>query len=306
MAVNQTWPYRGQEDGWFLAHGGLRLDMAGAHFWGCVWAGQGGALVGSSGQCPDKPNSPHPTAPACRPQRRVEGPGQAEQPPERVAAQDTGRSVGKTPSQQPSCLRVRDLTLALPAFPSRQEVFSTVIHHHHKNEEDIAFPYVATRAELPAKMAADHKALVAALEECAALVGQVVKGSSTPETLAQLIPKFDAFAAETEEHLVEEEEGVLPAMRHFFTPAEWKKNVEEEILKNAKPRDLGWLLRQKPAVADKKAWMRQVAKLPGPVISLVMMPAINGFERDITRPMQQLISGATVPEPAPGCACSIM
>ena len=67
MAVNQTWPYRGQEDGWFLAHGGLRLDMAGAHFWGCVWAGQGGALVGSSGQCPDKPNSPHPTAPACRP-----------------------------------------------------------------------------------------------------------------------------------------------------------------------------------------------------------------------------------------------
>ena len=100
-----------------------------------------------------------------------------------MAAQDTGRSVGKTPSQQPSCLRVRDLTLALPAFPSRQEVFSTVIHHHHKNEEDIAFPYVATRAELPAKMAADHKALVAALEECAALVGQVVKGSSTPETL---------------------------------------------------------------------------------------------------------------------------
>ena len=56
MAVNQTWPYRGQEDGWFLAHGGLRLDMAGAHFWGCVWAGQGGALVGSSGQCPDQSN----------------------------------------------------------------------------------------------------------------------------------------------------------------------------------------------------------------------------------------------------------
>ena len=184
-------------------------------------------------------------------------------------------------------------------------MFFTIIHEHHKNEEVLAFPYVATRAELPEKMAADHKSLVAALDECAALVGQVVSGTSIPETLAQLIPKFDAFAAETEEHLREEEVSVLPAMRHHFTPAEWKKNVEEEILKHAKPKDLGWLLRQKPNVADKRAWMSTIAKIPGPVISLVMMPAINGFERDITKPMQQLIAGATEPEPAPGCACCI-
>ena len=30
LAKNKTWPYPGVEDGWFLAHGGLRLDMAGA------------------------------------------------------------------------------------------------------------------------------------------------------------------------------------------------------------------------------------------------------------------------------------
>ena len=30
MAANTTWPFPGTSDGWYLAHGGLRLDMAGA------------------------------------------------------------------------------------------------------------------------------------------------------------------------------------------------------------------------------------------------------------------------------------
>ena len=34
LAKNATWPYPGTDDGWWLAHDALRLDMAGA--WLCA------------------------------------------------------------------------------------------------------------------------------------------------------------------------------------------------------------------------------------------------------------------------------
>ena len=167
---------------------------------------------------------------------------------------------------------------------------------------------MATKVALPAKVTEDHESLVRELDECAALVRLLVEGKSSPETLAALITQFAAFREHTEAHLVEEEETVLPLMRHHFTPAEWKKHVEDIILKTAKPSDLGWLLRQKPLAREKRAWMAGVAHIPGIVISLVMMPAIAAYDRELTKPMQALIAGSTTytPEPAPGCACSLM
>lgn len=194
--------------------------------------------------------------------------------------------------------------------PSLQDLFSTILHEHHHNEEKIAFPYVATKAPLPEKVSSDHATLVTQLAECAALVRLLVDGKSpnVSQTLAELIPKFETFRAETEAHLVEEEQTAMPLMRHHFTPAEWKKNVENIILKNAKPSDLGWLLRQKKDAKEQRAWMATIAHIPGPVISFVMVPAIAKFEREVTAPMCALIGGATTytPEPAPGCACTLM
>ena len=198
-----------------------------------------------------------------------------------------------------------------PPLTLLQDHFSAILHEHHTNEELTAFPYVATRAALPEKVTSDHKTLVSQLDECAALVRLLVAGEASTnvaDTLASLSAKFETFKVETDAHLREEEEQVMPLMRHHFTPAEWKKHVEKIILKNAKPADLGWILRQKPDVKDKRAWMASVACIPGPVISFVMLPAIATFEREFTKPMHALIAGSTsyVQEPAPGCACSVM
>jgi hypothetical protein len=43
--------------------------------------------------------------------------------------------------------------------------FTTFLHHHHANEEEIAFPYIASRTKLPERMTTDHATLVTLLEQ---------------------------------------------------------------------------------------------------------------------------------------------
>ena len=36
------------------------------------------------------------------------------------------------------------------------DVFYKTIHHHHKLEEDLYFPWIETKVKVPKKLAADH------------------------------------------------------------------------------------------------------------------------------------------------------
>jgi iron-sulfur cluster repair protein YtfE (RIC family) len=129
------------------------------------------------------------------------------------------------------------------------------LHEHHHNEESIAFPFVAKRSPLPEKVTLDHKSLVAQLDACAALVATVVSGTAgdIKATLAELESQFGILRTSTEAHLLEEEETALPLARHHFTRAEWKKGVEEIILKSQcaqSPRRYPWLIYPVPSLVQ--------------------------------------------------------
>jgi iron-sulfur cluster repair protein YtfE (RIC family) len=50
--------------------------------------------------------------------------------------------------------------------------FENTVHEHHDNEEQIFFPWIATRGELPKRLASDHVALMEMLQECAKQVNR--------------------------------------------------------------------------------------------------------------------------------------
>ena len=75
------------------------------------------------------------------------------------------------------------------------EFFSPLIHDHHENEEEIYFPWVATRGKMPDKLAKDHVALVELLDGIKSTCESVVakKGIKCNDEIATLkvdVPKF--------------------------------------------------------------------------------------------------------------------
>jgi len=175
------------------------------------------------------------------------------------------------------------------AFTNVWTHFEKWVHEHHETEENIFFPWIATRIELPERLASDHVALMDMLLECARLVeGHKYKEFSSA---------FTTFKTEMELHFVEEEKVIMPQLRDNFTRAE-QKLVDAEIAKNLKLLDIGHLLRP----LDKKAqikWMKSVAEIPAIIIYLVMIPAIWHFNRTVGKKIRALKSG----EQQPGCAC---
>jgi hypothetical protein len=52
-----------------------------------------------------------------------------------------------------------------PLTPSELRSTAQEVHNHHDHEEKIFFPWVETKVKLPPKMSADHKTLVANLDD---------------------------------------------------------------------------------------------------------------------------------------------
>ena len=55
-----------------------------------------------------------------------------------------------------------------------------VMHDHHDHEEKIFFPWMQTKIQLPPKMSADHKTLIANLEEVSCRAGPAVPRAPWP------------------------------------------------------------------------------------------------------------------------------
>ncbi len=97
----------------------------------------------------------------------------------------------------------------------------------------------------------------------------------------------------------------MPMMRHAYTQKEQAK-VVAEIVKDAQPSDLAWIVRSLESEEQKAAWMKDVAGVPGPVISLIMLPAVRKYERTSTVPMKALIAGTTHMDMAQESCCVCM
>lgn len=146
-----------------------------------------------------------------------------------------------------------------------------------------------------------------AQKKCEAGFSALRSAQAGGEALRTLAADFEAFRECVCGHLRAEEEVGLPRMRHHFTHKDFQP-VEKKIQERATPAELAWVLRPMASDVARRAWMTDVARIPGPVQSLVLMPAVRKYHRDVVVPMAALVEGATEapPKPDAGCACCVM
>jgi len=113
------------------------------------------------------------------------------------------------------------------------DTFMVMVHEHHDAEEEIYFPWVATKAAPPDKLTKDHTSLVAMMDEikevCEAIIGK--KGTGCSDEIAKLKDLVPAFVRDMSAHLKEEEGGVTPLIREHFTMEEEHATVEKILQK---------------------------------------------------------------------------
>ncbi|KAI3424132.1 hypothetical protein D9Q98_009492 [Chlorella vulgaris] len=137
--------------------------------------------------------------------------------------------------------------------------FLKFLHHHHHNEDDIATPYMATRCQVPVKIAADHQELDALLDHFETALKKLL-ASDHPSVQRVLCTAtqaaFTELRALLEPHLREEEEEAMPLMRRHFTPDEIKKNVVQKIMRSMDEESVGVFLRSMSR-AERRAFAKQ-------------------------------------------------
>ena len=213
---------------------------------------------------------------------------------------------------------------------SNWERFSGFVHFHHHNEDAYVFPWLAKKAPAEAikPLSGDHEVrhtwhacsrvrqltrrpsaqtLVKLMEKCNTGFATLKKALKGGEALATLVADYAAMKACMLAHLLDEEQVGLPLMRHHFTYNDFK-HIEKKILEHATTAELAWVLRPMDNDAAKREWMTTVAHIPGPVQSLVIMPAVRRYNRDVVVPIEALCNGASEapPQPDAGCACCVM
>jgi hypothetical protein len=134
------------------------------------------------------------------------------------------------------------------------------------------------------------------------VVGRLSGGGNKLAELQELATTAGELRRHMTEHLAEEEAIGLPLLRHHFSDAEVKPIIAK-IVETLKPADMAWFIRQFETVEEKRAVMRDEAGVPGPVISMVMLPAVVKYHKECVIPLQTLIAGATqAPPEGGGCA----
>jgi len=183
--------------------------------------------------------------------------------------------------------------------------FYDIVHMHHENEEEIMFPFIATKVQLPPKMSADHQTLTATLVKCRALVQGLREGGALADdtaTFQQLKDSFESLMTLMAEHLDEEEEVGLPLLRKHFTMHEFKP-TEKKIVARVTPHEVGYVMHAMADDAARRSWMTDVAGMPGFVQSLIMMPALHKWTREWQPMIESLKTGIYQPPQKSGCLC---
>lgn len=183
------------------------------------------------------------------------------------------------------------------------EFYAPELHHHHDNEERIAFPFLQERVTIPPGMRDDHKSIMQATADIAAAT-RGLQDKSDAEWQAVALESLSKHVAELysslQEHFKEEEEGTLVLMRHHFTAEEWKP-VEARILEGIKPISLAFLLDGLGSDAERVAWCQEIAGIPVPVIKMVMMPAYRKYTWQYPAALKDVVQGTRSKRGCFGC-----
>lgn len=98
------------------------------------------------------------------------------------------------------------------------DYFYNFVKHHHNIEEEIYFPFLKTKADIPEKVVADHTELINQLDE--------IKDIYDFDILKEKINKLKTSMFE---HLAEEEQFIPEILRNNFTEDEEKEIVNKII-----------------------------------------------------------------------------
>ena len=185
--------------------------------------------------------------------------------------------------------------------------YSNSLHEHHDSEEDIAFPFMLTKVKnLPPRLASDHKEILELtdsiktdLDKLAACCGEKEQRA----LLEEVLEKATKLQAINIEHFKEEEDEALPLLRHHFTGKEFAPCLRQ-ILAKQTPVNLGFLLDGfEGGKQDQVAWCQDIANIPGPVISLIILPGLWKYKRMYADPLQDVIAGEKSPKSSGGLCC---
>jgi hypothetical protein len=157
-----------------------------------------------------------------------------------------------------------------------------VLHHHHENEDQLAFPPLrgrldADREGLVALMEDQHAALVGSLDAAEAVLPRWAEGARAADGAA-LASALEALHTALVEHLDAEERFVLPLAERLLTEAEWEA-IGEHGEKGAQGPDkllvLGMLVHE----GDPATIAAMLAAAPRPVRWLLPRIARRTYRR---------------------------
>ena len=167
------------------------------------------------------------------------------------------------------------------------------------NEEDIAFPCMMKKCKIPDEMMSAHETLDAKMEEMGSLVSKLGKD---PDPWRKLCNTFDQFQIEMLSHLRMEEDIGLIMVRMAFDEKTFEAEVVKKIIKKSTPEDLGWILRHMKSDDERKVWMTDVARVPGFIQTMVMLPAAKKWWNKFGRPLEEMKTGERIlPQPISCC-----
>lgn len=162
------------------------------------------------------------------------------------------------------------------------DCFEPFVKEHHDGEEEIYFPWILTKAEIPAKQfSKSHEELMELLDEIGTLCMDIIKKKDSTSTssvfhykksIEELQGKITKFVPEMKHHIMEEERDVPPLAKKYFTEEDEKREVMDKMMKNISLKQLRILF--PPALDTMEVWaspeyMKEfMKKLPGPFVSL--------------------------------------
>ncbi|KAL3927800.1 MAG: hypothetical protein SGBAC_012925, partial [Bacillariaceae sp.] len=93
------------------------------------------------------------------------------------------------------------------------DVFAPFCHEHHEVEEEVYFPWLQTRANIPKKeLSKEHEDLVKMLDGLASICKTIISktGYNCNEEVEELKTKTHTFVVDMKEHMAEEERDIPP------------------------------------------------------------------------------------------------
>lgn len=147
------------------------------------------------------------------------------------------------------------------ALAERWAMFSEVLHHHHKAEDDWLWPLLTERADAEGRatlqaMEAEHEEIDPALAACEAGFGRMVDHADL-EVRSALSVRLTAVRESLGRHLVHEETEAIRLVQLLMTAEDWaafEKRIQDTIRFRQVVRLVPWVMHEVPRSAREQVF----------------------------------------------------